>query len=98
MATSNRLSYALAAAFSVAVGVLISQHNMLVAQSEQLTADRYQIKSQRDQLQLQTERLQAQSDNLATAGISQQGPVQLASQSELPAVIVSAARSSDHSR
>jgi hypothetical protein len=97
MATSNRLSYGLAAAFSVAVGVLISQHNMLVAQSEQLAADRYQIKSQRDQLQLQTERLQAQAD-LSTAGISHQAPVQLASQSELPAVIVSAARSSDHSR
>jgi cell division protein FtsL len=98
MATSNRITYGLAAAFSVAVGVLISQHNVLVAQSEQLTAARYQIKSQKDQLQVQTERLQTQADNLPTAGISTQGPVQLASQSELPAVIVSAARSSERGR
>jgi hypothetical protein len=89
MATSNRVTYGLAAAFSVAVGLLISQHNLLVAQSEQLSADRYEMKSQKDQLQVQTERLQLQ-DN--------QRPVQLASQSELPALIVSAARSPEHGR
>ena len=83
MATSNRVTYGLAAALSVAMGVLISQHNLLVSQSEQISADRYQIKSQRDQLQAQTERLQAQAENLPAAAISSQ---------ELPALIVYAAR------
>jgi hypothetical protein len=98
MGTSNRVTFGLAAVLSVAAGVLISQHNQLVAQSEQLAADTYQIEVQREQLQAQTERFQAQADYLSAANLSSRGEVQLASQTELPAVVVSAARLSGRGR
>jgi hypothetical protein len=97
MGTSKPVTFGLAAVISVAVGVLISQHNQLVTQAEQLAANSYQIQVQQRQLHAQAERLQAQADHLSAADVSKQRDVQLA-QTELPDVVVSAPRSSGQAR
>jgi hypothetical protein len=92
MRSSKWVTFGLGAAMVVAAAALITQYNQLVAQGEQLTAQRYQIEAQNEQLRAQTERFQAQMERTSVVNASVQQP-QLASQSELPVVVVSASRS-----
>jgi len=91
MRKSNLMTVGLAAVVAVATGGLVIQHNQLVAQSEQLSARTFQLKAQKEELQAQTERLQAHTEQLSEANFSKR-EIQLASQPELPDLVVSAPR------
>jgi hypothetical protein len=94
MRTSKPVTVGLAAAMAIAAGGLITQHNQLVAQAEQLTATSYQLEAQTQQLLVQTGRLQAHAEQLSADNVSMQRDDRLASQAELPVVVVSASRGS----
>ncbi|HEV7613904.1 MAG TPA: hypothetical protein VGO37_18640 [Steroidobacteraceae bacterium] len=98
MRTSKLIAIGLAAIVGVTTGRLIVQHNQLVAQSEQLAARNYQLKTQKEELQARSERLQAQMEQSSAANISKRSEIKLASQAELPDLVVSAPRLSAQER
>ena len=97
MRKSNLITVSLAALIAVTTGGLVIQHNQLVAQSEQLSARTYQLKAQKEELQARTERLQAHTEQLSAANFSKP-EIQLASQPELPDLVVSAPRGSSQGK
>ncbi len=92
MRKSKLITIGLAAIVAVTTGRLVVQHNQLVAQSEQLAARNYQLKTQKEELQTRSERFQAQREQLSAANMSKSREIQLASQTELPDLVVSAPR------
>ena len=98
MHKSKLITIGLAAVIAVATGGLIIQHNQLVAQAEQFAAIGYQLKTQKEEMQARTERHQAQAEQLSAANFSKPSEIQLASQPDLPDVVVSAPRISGQGR
>jgi hypothetical protein len=96
MRKSKLINAGLAALLALTAGGMIVQHNQLVELAEQLSAGSYQLKTQREELQARTERLQAQTQRLSAANFSDRIP--LASQPELPDLVVSAPRLSAQDR
>jgi uncharacterized protein YlxW (UPF0749 family) len=98
MHKSKLITVGLAAMIALATGGLIIQHNELVAQAEQSVARSYELKTQKEALQARTERLQARTEQLSAANSATPREIQLASQAELPDLVVSAPRFSGQGR
>ena len=94
MYKSNLITVGLVAMIALATGGLIIQHNELVARAEQSVALSYELKTQTENLQARTERLQAQMEQSSAANPANRRQIQLASQPQLPDLVVSAPRSS----
>lgn len=92
MRTSKLITLGLAAIIGLTSGGLIVQHNLIVAQSEQHAARNYQLETQKEELQARYERFQARTEQLSTATMPKPGEIRLASQAELPDLVVSAPR------
>jgi len=98
MRKSKLINAGLAALLALTAGGLIIQHNQLVELAEQLSAGSYQLRTQKEELQARTERLQAQAEHLSAAKFSSPDRIPLASQPELPDLVVSAPRLSGGGR
>jgi hypothetical protein len=98
MRKSKLINAGLAALLALTAGGLIIQHNQLVELGEQLSTGSYQLKTQKEELQARTERLQAQTEHLSAANFLSPDRIPLASQPELPDLVVSAPRSSAQDR
>src|ERR1700681_3899400 len=92
MHKSKLITVGLAAMVALTTGGLIIQHNELVAQAEQSVARSYELKTQKEALPPGAERLQARTEQLSAANSATPREVQLASQAELPDLVVSAPR------
>ncbi len=98
MRTSKLITVGLAAIIGITTGRLIVQHNLIVEQSEQLVARNYQLETQKEELQARSEQFQARTEQLSTATMPKPGEIRLASQAELPDLVVSAPRLSSQGR
>jgi uncharacterized coiled-coil DUF342 family protein len=98
MRDSKLITVGLSAVIAVSAAGLVAQHNQLVAQAEQLAATSFELKTQKDELLAHAQRLQAERQQLSAANVAMRGEAELASQQELPGVVVSAPRYSSQAR